>query len=58
MDYAKAKPRLGIKTPASAEQDERFAREAKLASTAKGEAMIGIAVEFAANRLRQMIAAS
>ena len=41
--------------PASAAQEEEFAREAKLATTAKGEAMIGIAVRWgpAAARLIQ-----
>ena len=34
---------------------EQFAREAKLASTAKGEAMIDIAVKWTAERLRKMI---
>ena len=44
VDYARIKPLLHIKDPASAAQEEEFAREAKLATTAKGEAMIGIAV--------------
>ena len=34
-------------------QEEEFAREARLASTAKGEAMIDIAVKWTAGRLRQ-----
>jgi len=55
VDYAKAKPRLGIKDPASAQQDEQFHHEAKLAAAWKGEAMIRIAVEWTAGRLRQMI---
>jgi creatinine amidohydrolase len=55
VDYEKAKERLKIKDPKSAEQDEQFAREAKLASTAKGEAMIDIAVKWTAQRLRQII---
>ncbi len=57
VDYAKAKTKLKIKEAASAIQDEEFARDAKLASTAKGEAMIDIAVKWTANRLRQLIAA-
>jgi creatinine amidohydrolase len=57
VDYAKAKPKLRIKDPASATQDEEFARDAKLAATAKGEAMIDIAVKWAADRLRRLIAA-
>jgi len=56
VDYAGVKPRLSIKDPASALQDERFHNEARLASTAKGEAMITIAVRWLAERLRQMIA--
>jgi creatinine amidohydrolase len=55
VDYAKAKQFLHIKDPKSAEQEEEFAREAKLATTAKGEAMIKIAVDWTAERLRQMI---
>ena len=55
VDYDKIKPHLHIKDPKSAEQEEQFAREAKLATTAKGEAMIDIAVRWTANRLRQMI---
>ena len=57
VDYAKVKPHLNIKDPASARQEEEFAREAKLATTAKGEALIQIAVNWVAQRLRQMIAA-
>jgi hypothetical protein len=40
----------------SAKQEEEFAHEAKLASSAKGEAMITIAVDWVANRLRSLIA--
>jgi creatinine amidohydrolase len=57
VDYARIKPLLHIKDPASATQEEEFAREAKLATTAKGEAMIGIAVKWTAERLRQLIQA-
>ncbi len=56
VNYASAKPRLAIKDTASARQDEQFHKEARLASTAKGEAMITIAVKWVAERLRQMIA--
>ncbi|MGH9657404.1 MAG: creatininase family protein [Bryobacteraceae bacterium] len=56
VDYEKAKPRLRIQDPASAKQEEEFFREARLASTAKGEAMLRIAVDFAADRLRALIA--
>ena len=55
VDYEKAKTQVHIKDPKSAEQEEKFAREAKLATTAKGEVMIDIAVKWTANRLRQMI---
>ena len=56
VDYAKIKPYLRIKDPKSAEQEEEFAREAKLASTAKGEAMIQIAVDWTIARLKSLIA--
>ncbi|MEK7405146.1 MAG: creatininase family protein [Acidobacteriota bacterium] len=56
VDYEKAKPRLGIKDPASARQEEEFAREARLATTAKGEAMLEIAVAWTAERLRRLVA--
>ena len=55
VDYDKIKPRLHIKDPNSAVQEEEFAKEAKLASTAKGEAMIDIAVKWTAERLRTLI---
>jgi creatinine amidohydrolase len=54
VDYAKIKPHLHIKDPASAVQEEEFAREAKFATTAKGEAMIDIAVKWTADRLRKL----
>ena len=54
VDYEKIKPHLHIKDPKSAVQEEEFAREAKLATTAKGEAMIDIAVKWTAGRLRQI----
>jgi creatinine amidohydrolase len=57
VDYARIKPLLHIKDPASAAQEEEFAREAKLATTAKGEAMVGVAVKWTAERLRQLIQA-
>ena len=55
VDYEKIKPLLHIKDPKSAADEEQFARDAKLASTAKGEAMIDIAVKWTADRLRKMI---
>ena len=55
VDYAKAKRLLHIKDPQSAVQEEEFASEAKMASPAKGEAMIDIAVKWTADRLRQML---
>ena len=56
VDYQKAKPRLGIKTEEAARQDETFAKEAKMASTAKGEIMIKMAVNWVAERVRKLIA--
>jgi hypothetical protein len=47
---------LNIQDPRSAQQEERFARDAKLATTSKGEAMISFAVTWTADVLRQMIA--
>jgi creatinine amidohydrolase len=55
VDYEKIKPHLHIKDPKSAIQEEEFAKEAKLATTAKGEAMINIAVKWTAERLRGII---
>jgi creatinine amidohydrolase len=55
VDYQKIKPLLHIKDPQSAAQEEQFAKEAKLATTAKGEAMITIAVDWTVQRLRQLI---
>jgi len=55
VDYEKVKPRLRIKDPVSARQEEEFARDARLASAAKGEAMIAVAVEWTAARLRSLI---
>jgi creatinine amidohydrolase len=56
VDYQKIKPLLHIKDPKSAADEEQFAKEAKMATTAKGEAMIDIAVKWTANRMRQLIA--
>ncbi|HLJ14158.1 MAG TPA: creatininase family protein [Bryobacteraceae bacterium] len=55
VDYEKIKPLLHIKDPKSAADEEQFAKEAKLASTAKGEAMIDIAVKWTAEQMRHMI---
>jgi len=55
VDYDKIKPLLHIKDPKSAADEELFAQEAKLATTAKGEAMIDIAVKWTAERMRQLI---
>ncbi len=56
VDYQKIKGSLNIKNPASAKQEEEFAQEAKLATTAKGEAMMTIAVEWVAARVEKLIA--
>jgi len=58
VDYEKAKPRLGIKDPKSAREDEEFAREARLATAAQGEALIAIAVDWVVALLRRLIADS
>jgi creatinine amidohydrolase len=55
VNYARDKSKFGIQDPASARQDEAFARDARLASAAKGEAMIGVAVDWVVERLRKMI---
>jgi creatinine amidohydrolase len=55
VDYQKIKPLLHIKDPKSAADEEQFAKEARLATTAKGEAMIDIAVKWTASQLREMI---
>ena len=56
VDYETVKRSLRIQEPRSAEQDEQFHRDAKVAGAAKGEAMISIAVHWTADVLRQMIA--
>ena len=56
VDYEKIKGQLQIRDPKSARDEEQFAKDAHLASTAKGETMIAIAVEWTAARLREMIA--
>jgi creatinine amidohydrolase len=55
VDYKKAKPKLVVKDERDAEQDERYAGEARLATAAKGEAMIGISVRFVTERLKELI---
>lgn len=55
VDYARVKGKLGIKDPKSAEEDELFAREARLATAAKGEALIAIALDWLVARLRAMM---
>src|SRR5436309_8248976 len=52
VDYEKAKAHLHILDPASAKQEEQFAKDAKLATAAKGEVMIGIAVQWVGEQLR------
>ena len=56
VDYEEAKKVLHIKNPESASQEEHFAHEAKLATTAKGEAMISIAVDWTTARLERLVA--
>ncbi len=53
VDYASAARALRL-SPGQAREDAAMAREAKLATTAKGEAMLAIAVEWVASRIAQM----
>ena len=55
VDYDTVKSTLGIRDPNSAAEEEQFARDARLATAEKGEAMIGIAVEWVAERVREMM---
>src|SRR6185503_20748146 len=55
VNYERDKSKYGIKDPASAKQEEEFARDARLASASKGEAMISIAADWVAGRLRELI---
>lgn len=47
--------RLTFSTPERAAQDRAFHEEAKLATAAKGEAMIQVAVEWTVERLRELL---
>jgi creatinine amidohydrolase len=53
VDYAKLDLRL--KDPKDAEQDRIYYRDSQLATAEKGEALIRIAVDWVANRLREMM---
>jgi creatinine amidohydrolase len=53
VDYAKLDLRL--KDPKDAEQDRTYYRDSQLATAEKGEALIRIAVDWVANRLREMM---
>ncbi len=53
IDYASV--RLNLKDPKDAEQDRVYYRDSLLATPGKGEALIGIAVDWVSERLRQMI---
>ncbi|MCS7313996.1 MAG: creatininase family protein [Bryobacterales bacterium] len=55
VDYARVRGKLGIKDPKSAEEDELFAREARWATAAKGEALIAIALDWLLARLHAMM---
>ena len=55
VDYDAVKSTLGIKDPESAAEEEQFAKDARLATAAKGEAMIGIAVEWVARKVGEMM---
>ena len=54
VDYDAVKSKLGIKDPDSAAEEAQFAKDARLATAAKGEAMIGIAVEWVAGKVSEM----
>jgi hypothetical protein len=57
-DHVERNPDASFAPPARCHVycEERFARDAKLATTGKGEAMISIAVTWTADVLRQLIA--
>ena len=55
VDYDAVKSKLGIKDPDSAAEEEQFAKDAKLATASKGEAMIEIAVEWVAEKVNEMM---
>lgn len=56
VDYPRA--RLNLKSPKDAEQDKKYYDDSLLATAEKGEALIRIAVEWTADRVRQMIGRS
>jgi len=53
VDYAKLK--LEVKSPKDAEEDRQYYRDSSLATAEKGEALIRIAVDWVAEKLRGMI---
>jgi creatinine amidohydrolase/Fe(II)-dependent formamide hydrolase-like protein len=53
VDYDRAK--LTISNPEQAERDRIFHTEAKLSSAAKGQAMIDVAVDWVADRMREVL---
>ena len=54
VDYSKVK--LNLKSAKDAEEDRIYYRDSLLATPAKGEALIRIAVDWVADRMRKMIA--
>jgi creatinine amidohydrolase len=54
VDYDRA--RLTISSPEAAQMDRRFHEEAKLATAAKGQAMIDVAVTWTTERLHELLA--
>ena len=56
VDYSKVK--LNLKNAEDASQDRKFYEESLLATAAKGEALIRIAVDWTADKIRQMISQS
>jgi len=54
VDYSKV--RLNLKNPKDANDDRTYYNDSLLATAEKGEALIRIAVDWTADRMRRMIA--
>jgi creatinine amidohydrolase len=54
VDYSKVK--LNLRSPKDAEEDRMYYQDSLLATAEKGEALIGIAVDWVAEKVRRMIA--
>jgi creatinine amidohydrolase/Fe(II)-dependent formamide hydrolase-like protein len=53
VDYSKV--RLNLKSPKDADDDRMYYNDSLLATAEKGEALIRIAVDWVAKKMRQMI---